>query len=208
MTATTHGAARARPTRSRRAYAFARVIAEITGPPVVAAAGLLIVAVRSSGGGRGAAWGSLAAIFAAGLPMAYVAKGVKAGKWSDHHLAERESRTIPLIIAVASVAVGTALLIAVNAPRDLVALVVAMLVGLVVVVVITRWWKVSLHASVAGGFVGILLLLFGPWALVGVPALAIVAWSRTVLQAHTWPQVIIGSAVGFTGASVVFPLAR
>lgn len=208
MTATTHGAARARPARSRRGYALARVIAEVTGPPVVAAAGLLIVAVRSSGGGRGAAWGGLAAIFAAGLPMIYVVKGVKAGKWSDHHLAERESRTVPLVIAVASVAVGTALLIAVHAPRDLVALVVAMLVGLLSVVVVTHWWKVSLHASVAGGFVGILLLLFGPWALIGIPALALVAWSRTVLEAHTWGQVIVGSALGFTVASIVFPLVR
>lgn len=187
---------------------LAKAVTEISGPGVCAAAGLLTVAIHTAGNGVGAAWGGVAAVLAAGVPMAYIAKGVRAGRWDDHHIGERRSRTLPLIVATTSVAVCVVLLIAVRAPRELVALVVAMLVGLLVVMTVTRWWKVSIHTSVAAGLLGILVILFGPWALVGLPVLVAVAWSRTVLDAHTWPQVVVGAALGCAVASTVFPVLR
>lgn len=180
----------------------------MSGPAVCAVAGLLIVAVRTAGGGAGAAWGGLASIFVAGLPMGFIARGVKAGRWSDHHVGEREKRAIPLLVAALSVALGAALLVFVHAPRELVALVVAMFVGLVVVLAITRWWKVSIHAAVAAGLLAVMLVLFGAWALIGLPLLIGVAWSRTVLDAHSWAQVTVGSLAGFAVAASLFPLLR
>jgi hypothetical protein len=35
-----------------------------------------------------------------------------------------------------------------------------------------------------------------------------VAWSRTVLDAHTWPQVVVGAALGALAAAGVLPLLR
>ena len=191
-----------------RGHGVARFVTEISGPGVCATAGLLIVAIQTSGSSRGAAWGGLAAILAAGVPMAYIAKGVKGGRWADHHVGERTSRAVPLLVAAASVASCAALLVTIRAPRELVALVVAMLVGLLAVLLLTRAWKVSIHTSVAGGLLGVLVILFGPWALLGLPALAAVAWSRTVLDAHTWPQVVVGAALGALVASTIFPLVR
>lgn len=193
--------------RSPRATA-ARVITELSGPAICAGAGLLVVAIRAAGNGAGAAWGGLAAIFVSGIPMAFIAKGVKHGRWNDHHVNDRRQRAIPLLVALASVAVAAVLLVIVQAPRELVALVVAQLVGLVVVLVVTRWWKVSIHAAVAGGLLGIFVVLFGAWALVGLIPLAAVAWSRTVLDAHTWPQVIVGAALGAIVAVTLFPALR
>ncbi|SCX60377.1 hypothetical protein SAMN03159343_4085 [Klenkia marina] len=192
------------PTRVR----VARVVTETTAPAILAVAGLLVVAIHSAGSGAGAAWGGFAALLVTGIPLAYVAKGVKAGKWSDHHIAERTQRAVPLLIASASVAVAAVLLVLVNAPRDLIALVLAQLAGLVVVLVVSHWWKISIHTAVAGGFLGTLVVLFGPWALLGLPVLAAVAWSRIVLDAHTWAQVIAGGAMGALVAGTLFPLFR
>lgn len=186
----------------------ARVITELSGPAICAVAGLLVVAIRSAGNGAGAAWGGFAAIFVAGIPMAFIARGVKNGRWSDHHVNDRAQRAVPLLVALVSVAAAVVLLIIVQAPRELVALVVAMLVGLLVVLVVTRWWKVSIHAAVAGGLLGIFVILFGPWALVGIVPLAAVAWSRTVLDAHTWPQALVGAALGAAVAVTLFPVLR
>jgi len=140
--------------------------------------------------------------------MAYIVKGARDGKWSDHHVGEREHRGVPLTIGVVSVSVAIALLVAVHAPRELIALVVAMLAGLVAVLAVTRFWKVSIHTSVAAGFLGVLLVVYGPWALAGTAVLVAVAWSRTVLDAHTWPQVVVGAAIGFAAAVTVFPALR
>lgn len=186
----------------------AHVITETTAPAVLAVAGLLVVAIHSAGSGAGAAWGGFAALLVTGVPLAYVAKGIKAGKWSDHHIADRTQRAVPLLIAAASVAVAAILLVLVRAPRDLIALVLAQLVGLVIVLVVSRWWKISIHTAVAGGFLGILVVLFGPWALLGLPVLAAVGWSRIVLDAHTWAQVLAGGAVGALVAATLFPLFR
>ena len=201
-------AAPAVPRSHRRRTAVARVITEIGGPAVCAVTGLLVVAIRNAGSGAGAAWGGFAALFVAGIPMGYIAKGVKAGKWSDHHVADRSQRATPLAVALVSVAACAALLAAVDAPRELIALVLAMLAGLAVVLTVTHCWKVSIHSAVAGGLLTTLVVLFGPWALLGLPVLAAVAWSRTVLDAHTWPQVVVGTLLGAGVAVSTFPLFR
>jgi membrane-associated phospholipid phosphatase len=187
---------------------IATAISEISGPAVSVVASLLVIGIRNNHHGAGAAWGGIAAIFCAGVPMAYIVNGVRAGKWSDHHVGEREHRAIPLTIGVASVSVAIAVLVLVHAPRELIALVVAMLAGLITVLAITHYWKVSIHTAVAAGFLGILVIVYGPWALMGLPVLAGVAWSRTVLDAHTWAQVVVGAAVGFAAAVTVFPVLR
>lgn len=207
MSTETVDAATAYQAQSRR-YTAARLLTEVSGPAVCAIAGLLVVAIRTAGNGAGAAWGGLASIFVAGLPMGFIVRGVKSGRWNDHHVGEREKRAIPLLVAVASVALGALLLVLVHAPRELVALVVAMLVGLLVVLTITQWWKVSIHAAVAGGLLATMFVLFGAWAIIGLPLLIGVAWSRTVLDAHTWAQVTVGSLTGFAVAVSLFPLLR
>jgi hypothetical protein len=192
--------------RSRTATAAARFVTELSGPAVCAVAGLLVVAIRNAGSGPGAAWGGLAAIFVAGIPLAYIAKGVKAGKWTDHHIEDRTQRAIPLAVSMGSVTAGAVLLAAVDAPHELIALVLTMLCGLALVLTVTHWWKVSIHSAVAGGLLATFVVLFGPWALLGLPILGVVAWSRTVLDAHTWPQVLVGALVGAVVAAGVFPL--
>ena len=186
----------------------ARVVTEISGPAICCIAGLLTVAIRASGTNAGAAWGGLAAIFVAIIPMAYVVRGVQKGRWSDHHVGDRNQRTRPLLVASASVAVGVTFLVLFHAPRDIVALTVAMLVGLLVVMVVTRWWKISVHVATAAGLLAILTILFGPYVLFGLPLLAAIAWSRVVLDDHTWPQVIAGALLGSAVATAMFLLLR
>jgi membrane-associated phospholipid phosphatase len=186
----------------------ARIITESTAPAILAVAGLLIVAIHSAGSGAGAAWGGFTALLVTGVPLAYVTKGIKSGKWADHHIADRTQRAVPLIIASVSVAVAAGLLVLVRAPRDLIALVLAQLLGLIVVLVVSRWWKISIHTAVTGGLLGILTVLFGPWAMIGIPVLLAVAWSRIVLDAHTWAQVLAGAAMGAAVALSFFPVLR
>lgn len=194
--------------RRRLSTTVAKLVTEVSGPAIVVTAGLVIVAARNASRGAGAAWGAVAVVLCAGVPMAYVARGVKAGKWSDHHVPDRHQRHTPLLVGLGCIAAASVLLSVVHAPRELIALVLSQLVGLIVVMIITRFWKVSVHSSASGGLVGILVVIYGPWALLGVLPLALVAWSRTVLDAHTWPQVIVGAASGATVAMTVFPLLR
>lgn len=192
------------PPRNR----LARVITEVSAPAVCGVVGLLVAAIRNTGSGAGAAWGGLAAIFVCGLPMAYIAKGVKDGRWSDHHVAEREKRALPLLAALLCVAVGATLLVVLQAPRDLVAMVLTAVPELIIAIAISHWWKISIHAAVIAGLLGIFLVMFGALALLALPVVAVVGWSRTVLGAHTWPQVAAGAAIGWVVAVAVFAALR
>ena len=77
-------------------------------------------------------------------------------------------------------------------PRPLLALAVAGLVGLVVAVTVSHWWKMSIHSAVAAGTLVMLALTFGRALLAAVPLLVLVGWSRVRLRDHTLPQVLAG----------------
>ena len=178
----------------------ARLTTEIFSPGVLVAV-LLVVVGRHAGGW----WGVPAAIFAVGIPMAYVLRGVRRGELTDHHIGEREHRRGPLLFGLASVLAGTGALVLLGAPRVLLALLAAGITGLVVFTAVTQFWKMSIHAGVATGTLAVLVALYGPVALAGLPLVVLTCWSRLVLSAHTAGQVVAGATVGALIAGTVFP---
>ncbi len=181
----------------------ARLITEIFAPGVLVA--LLLVVV---GWHAGSWWGLPAAFCAAGIPMAYVVRGVRRGRLTDHHIPEREHRRGPLLFGLATVLATTAVSALLGAPRVIVALLVAGTVGLLVFLAVTAFWKMSIHAGVVAGTLVVLVALYGPVALAGVPLVALTCWSRLRLSAHTASQVIAGAVVGALIAGTVFPALR
>ena len=191
--------------RPGRAVRVARLVTEVTAPAVLVTLLLVVVGWRAAGGAtHGLAWGLLATVFASGIPFAYIVGGVRRGRFTDHHVGVREQRRLPLLFGLASAAGGLALLAALGAPRPVLALVAAGVVGLVVAVTVSQWWKMSIHSAVAAGAVVVLVLTFGVRLLVAAPLPALVGWSRVRLGDHTVPQVVIGAVVGGLVAGVVF----
>ncbi|MDI5941128.1 phosphatase PAP2 family protein [Micromonospora sp. PTRAS2] len=183
----------------------ARLITELTAPAVLVTVLTMLVGwFGGNGGAHGLAWGLLATVFASGIPFAYIVGGVRRGRLTDHHVGVREQRRTPLLFGLASAAVGWALLAAFGAPRPLLALVAAGVVGLVVAVTVSHWWKMSIHTAVAAGAVVVLVLTFGPPLLAAVPVPVLAGWSRVRLRAHTLPQVLIGGTVGGLVAGAVY----
>jgi hypothetical protein len=153
-------------------------------------------------------WGLPGALFAAGIPLAYVLRGVRKGHLTSHHIPEREHRRVPLLVGLASVAVGLVALLLLGAPRDVSALLAAGGAGLMVFTAVTHWWKMSIHAGVAAGTAATLVAVHGPIALIGAPLVLLACWARVRLSAHTRAQVIAGALVGALIAGTVFPALR
>jgi hypothetical protein len=183
-------------------------VTELLAPPNLAVAQLLLVSWHSSPGPAGLRWGLLAATFCGLLPYGIVIAGVHRGRWTDRHLRARKQRPIPFLGGIASVLAGLATLLALDAPRQLVALVVAMLTGLATTLLVTLWWKLSVHSAAASGTVAILALTFGPALILALPAVAVVAWSRVRLGDHTPAQTLAGALLGGLVATTVFILLR
>ncbi|PWR06335.1 phosphoesterase PA-phosphatase [Micromonospora acroterricola] len=205
------GGAELRPVTARPGPGLrvARLVTELTAPAVLVSLLMVTVSWHSSRGtGRGLAWGLLATLFVTGIPFAYILGGVRRGRLTDHHIGRREQRRVPLLVGLGSVAAGLALLTVLGAPRPLLALAVAGIVGLVVAVSVSHWWKMSIHSAVAAGALVILVLIFGSPLLLAAPLVGLVGWSRVRLRDHTVPQVLTGSVLGALIAGLVFGLLR
>jgi PAP2 superfamily. len=184
---------------------LARVVTEALTPGVLVAGICVTVAWHTGSVG----WGVAMAVFASGIPVAYIVRGVRRGRFTDRHIMVREHRPAVIVAAAVSVVAGLALMLAFDAPRDLIALVVAMLAGLALTLVVTVWWgKASVHTAVAAGTAVTLVLVFGPWLHLSWLVVGLVAWSRVVLKEHTVAQTIVGIALGALAAGAVFPLGR
>lgn len=188
---------------------LARVSTEVFSPAyLVVGLQLLVGAATADSIPAGLAWGGLSALFAGVLPYAFLLHGVRRGRYGDRHVKVREQRMIPLLFAGGCVVTGLALLALLGAPRELTALAVAMLTGLVVTLAVTTVWKISVHTAVAAGTAVILTLVFGAALAVVWPIVAVTAWSRVVLRDHTVAQVLAGAVMGALVAGLVFSALR
>ncbi|RGD61673.1 hypothetical protein DR950_31495 [Kitasatospora xanthocidica] len=159
-------------------------------------------------GWSGIGWALFAALFAAVVPTLIIGHGMRKGTVADRHVGRRQRRLTLFPLIMGSVLLSFAVMIGLDAPADLTALVLAMFASLVPILVITVWWKVSVHTAVATGAVVCLAIALGPlWLLLGA-LVPLIGWSRVVLRDHTAAQTAVGAAVGALAAGLTFWAAR
>ena len=166
----------------------------------------VIVVGWHADGVAGLGWGLLAAFFAAVLPMLFVTRGVRRGRWDDRNVGAKRPRLIVLAFLIASVAAGLTLLVTLGAPPELSGYFACMLASIAVLAVITTMWKISIHCAVACGSVTILALMYGPRVFPGYALVALTAWSRVALKDHTTAQVVVGCLLGAAAAAVTYAI--
>ncbi|MFF2144967.1 hypothetical protein [Kitasatospora sp. NPDC058190] len=173
---------------------------------VIIAVCLLIGGLRYGLAGLG--WAAFAALFAAVIPTLFIQRGIRKGTLEDRHVGHRQRRLTVIPFIMGSVLTSFAVMIWLDAPADLTAMVAAMFASLFPILAITVWWKVSVHTAVASGAVTCLGIALGPLWLLLYPLVAVIGWSRVVLRDHTTAQTIVGAVVGAVTAGLTFWLAR
>ncbi|TQJ34424.1 PAP2 superfamily protein [Arthrobacter sp. SLBN-122] len=174
----------------------AKWLTEVFQPPVVVSIQLLISPLPEAGFPGTIGYGALAALFVCVVPLLVLLVLVRMGKVTDHHVSDRKQRAPVLLMALGCIAVGLLVLNAVDAPRSVTAMVLAVVGGVAVLAAVSPFWKMSGHAAAVSCAAVVLVLMLGPaWVplLLLVPA---VSWSRVVLRAHTPAQVVAGSLFG------------
>ncbi|MBU7596765.1 phosphatase PAP2 family protein [Streptomyces sp. P38-E01] len=187
--------------------AFARRVTDGLEPKNWIVAVTLIVGWWADGP-AGLAWGAFGVVFAAVLPVLFIKYGIRRGSWADRHLGVRQHRLVVMPFIVGSVLLATLLMRAFDAPSELTALIASMVAAMAVLLVVTVWWKVSVHSAVSSGSVVVLALTCGPLLWAGFVLVALVGWSRVSLRDHTPAQVLVGTVLGGAVAGVVFTALR
>lgn len=136
---------------------------------------------------------AITTFFGSVLPLSSTYYLVRKGIIPDIYASDRATRTEPFLWAMASYLMGVTALMYLNAPFVVTALMACYFVNTIVMLIITMYWKISIHAVGVTGPVTALVFQLGarmlPFFLLMLP----VAWARIELKAHNRLQVAAGA---------------
>ncbi|MFF0989677.1 hypothetical protein [Kocuria nitroreducens] len=172
------------------------LVAEVFAPaPLVLS--LLVLAGWTGAGWPGALWGLGTAVVVASLPMLVLRVLARRGRVDGHFVRARAQRLpvyaatglLTSLVVVAELALGAPLVVPMTTAF--------VLLGILVLLVVTLWWKVSAHVAMAACWAVALGVLTTPWAaLAAAPVPVAVAVSRVRTGDHTPAQAAVGALVG------------
>lgn len=114
----------------------------------------------------------------------------------------REDRLYPLLCTIISYLLGVITLFTINAPSIITVLMFCYFTNTLLVLIISSFWKISIHTVGVAGPAVFLIYVFGYPGLIFLPLIPIVMWSRLFLKRHTFNQVIAGAILGFVSTTV------
>jgi membrane-associated phospholipid phosphatase len=171
---------------------FARYVSIIFSPLTISLPAIFLVALYHQEPSS-IFFAAIVVLFLSIGPMLYILIGVSLGKVSDIDVSIRSQRLGPFLFGITSSLIGFFILQSNNAPKNLeTILLMASVLGFILMI-ITFWWKISMHASAISGTVTFLAVLYGKIVLPAFLLVLLVGWSRVVLKRHTAAQVTAGT---------------
>ena len=183
---------------SSHLHRVADTISWVISPVVVAPAAYAAIVMLGFGDDLNSISFLMVLFFASTIAPVLLITGLKkTGKISDYNITFREQRFLPLLALVGVNALGYEFMQQLSAPRLLTGILLFNAVNMVVILLITLQWKISIHLFTLASSVALLLVQFGYPALWLLPLVPLLMWSRIVLKAHNFMQTLVGGVVGF-----------
>ncbi|WP_126581536.1 hypothetical protein [Tengunoibacter tsumagoiensis] len=190
------------PTKSKPFYIqFARFISTIFSPATISLPLILLVAFYHPNPAA-LQYAGVTLLFLSIGPLLYILIGVSTGQFTDIDVSDRSQRTGPFLFIIGSSLVGALILSFANGPKDLITILVLTALTSALMMIITFWWKISMHAASIAAVSTMLTMLYGVVILPAFLLVILVDWSRVVLKRHTLGQVIAGSSLGIIMTAV------
>ncbi len=109
----------------------------------------------------------------------------------------KEDRIYPLLMVIPLYLIGLILLFLLRTPSIITVLMFCYFSLTIIVLLISLYWKISLHSMGVAGPAVFLIYIFGIPGLIFSLIIPLVMWSRVYLRKHTVLQVIMGALLGF-----------
>lgn len=179
-------------------------ISNIFSPVVISLPFIILVALyHAHDVTRALGYAALTFLFLTIGPMVYILIGVLRGTLTDTDVSVRSQRLGPFLFSLGSALIGLVVLMLTHAPKNLQTVLIISSVSGVVMILITLFWKISMHASSFASAITMLTALYGSAVALMFFVLIALCWSRVVLRRHTTAQVIVGSFVSIALTTVV-----
>lgn len=120
-------------------------------------------------------------------------------------LSEQKERLYPLTLSVIFYIIAYYVIQSLPFPAIFSSFILACLISLASVLIITRFWKISIHMCGIGGIVGLLIsvsMIFSTnlqfYIIIALIIAGLAGYSRLKLSEHNYQQVAAGFGLGFT----------
>ena len=123
----------------------------------------------------------------------------------DLYVSKKESRTPFFLTAIALYSIAAVIFFATNT-RILFLLALSYTFVTIILMLVNRFWKVSVHSAGVAGPVFALIFVFGLIVLPLSLLIVLVSWSRIRLKKHTFMQTLAGSLIPVAVGLVVYPV--
>ena len=135
-------------------------------------------------------------VFSNLIPIATVLILKKRGIISDLDASQKEQRIFPLTLGIIYSGIAFLILTYMQANPLVRGLMFCYMTNTIITILITRYWKISIHAIGVGGPIAVLWLAEFQYPIPALLILIAVSYSRVILKAHTILQAVAGALLG------------
>jgi len=187
--------------RARKAVGYKgttlhRALANLTSPPIIAIPAFATLCFKTADPGRAMTLFISCVLFQTLIPVAYLFWAFTKNAISDIHLYHREERTSILFVFTLNYLLGTFVLLRMNSPQLLTALMCSSAVLIFTILLINTSYKVSIHAVGLTGLLTGIFFAFGPKAFFLESLVPLVGVLRVRNNAHIMSQIVVGAILG------------
>jgi len=143
------------------------------------------------------------------LPVVlFVIVGVVLGYFSNFDVSKREQR--PLLFSACAVVIFCYLifLLIFNGPKILFIDLFAVVLGLIVIIVVNKWIKASMHLATLASAVLFIGIVYKGYTFFLLSLIPLLAWSRVKTKEHSVRETIIGTILGIVITLFVYLIVK
>lgn len=134
--------------------------------------------------------------------------GIEKGYFSDLDVSKRSQRPLLFTFSIGLSLFYTVFLYFLKAPAILFVALFGLIFGLILMELVNRVTKASVHVATVSAFATSLVLGFGPLYIISFVLVPLVAWARIKTHNHTKSQTIIGAAMGILITLIVYVIFK
>lgn len=187
---------------------FARVISFVLSPVfVLFPIPFILVSKFSSDYSNALKWSIFSYAFIL-VVVIFVITGVMLGIFTNFDVSKREQR--PLLFSFSAFVIFCYLLslIVLRGPKILFLAVFAIIFGLIILALVNKWTKASVHVATATAVLLLVGFAYKGYFFLLLGLIPLLAWSRIKTKKHTVAETMVGGALGIVITLVVYLIGK
>lgn len=173
-----------------------KIIGIILHPVILAIPGVFLIVLSATNSYPESAYWTFLSLIFSGLISAFVVVGVKMKFFNNLDVSNRKQRVFLYPVAIAVILLFAFFVNYMGGPKALVSSSLLFTVALLILDIVNRKIKASIHVAAVSSIVTGVVLIYGGLMYLLILLIPFSAWARIAQKRHTLPETIVGAFFG------------